>query len=86
MDMMHSEVSAHKGNRIRVTLNMAANVRLMDYANFVSYRNGQPHRCYGGHTRTSPVDIVVPYSGNWHVVIDLGGGSGFLKASVNVLR
>jgi hypothetical protein len=50
----------------------AANVRLMDSANFSAYRAGGRHRYFGGHATRSPVRLQVPAAGHWHVAIDLG--------------
>lgn len=51
----------------------AANVRLLDSANFNRYRQGAQHRYYGGLARTSPVRLTIPSAGHWYVVVDLQG-------------
>ncbi|HEY2415884.1 MAG TPA: DUF1883 domain-containing protein [Pirellulaceae bacterium] len=71
---------------IEVTLTNAANVLLMDSANFTSYQNGQAYRYYGGYVRTSPYKIRPPHQAHWHVAIDLGGAAGTVRASVRVIR
>ncbi|KQC11146.1 MAG: molecular chaperone Tir [Candidatus Cloacimonas sp. SDB] len=63
----------------------AANVKLMNSSNFNNYKNGRRHTYYGGYAKKSPVKIPVPSSGQWFVTIDLGGYSGTIKSSVNVL-
>ena len=74
------------GEIVEVTLvNNAANVRLMDSLNFSSYQSGKRHRFYGGYMKRSPAKLQIPHSGNWYVVIDLGGYSGIVKSSVRVL-
>lgn len=62
-----------------------ANVRLVDSANFSSYRSGLSHRYWGGHYSRSPIYLTVPHDGHWHVVIDLGGYGGSVRSSVRVL-
>lgn len=62
-----------------------ANVRLMDSSNYSNFRNGRRHAFYGGHAKRSPVRISVPRSGHWYVIIDLGGYTGTVRSSVNVL-
>jgi len=63
-----------KGSTIVVTLDKAANVRLMNSTNFNSYRNGRSHRYVGGGlVKTSPYRIVVPSSGSWYLTVDLMG-------------
>ena len=34
----------------------------------------------------SPIDLVVPYTGHWHTVIDLGGGSGTIRHSISIIK
>lgn len=63
----------------------AANVRLMDSSNYSNFKNGRRHTYYGGNAKRSPVRIPVPRSGHWYVTIDLGGYTGTLRSSVNVL-
>lgn len=63
----------------------AANVKLMDSTNFNNYKNNERHDYYGGHATKSPVKLEVPGSGHWYVSIDLGGYSGSVESSVNVL-
>lgn len=75
-----------KGQIVEVTLKgSAANVRLVDSPNFQSYKNGRRHKYYGGYVTHSPYRISVPNSGHWYVAIDLGGYSGRISSSVNVL-
>jgi len=76
-----------KGGEI-VEINLSgssANVKLMDSYNFSNYKNGRRHTYYGGHATRSPVRIPVPRSGHWYATIDLGGYSGTVRTSVNVL-
>lgn len=83
MDFLHSEVSVGPGQAVVVELDRAANVMVMDGPNFQRYRRGDAHRYYGGHASRSPVAVRPPI-GRWHVVIDLGGGSGRPSANVRV--
>lgn len=86
MRFLKTEINARAGNVVEVTLvGNAANVRLLDAPNFVSYERGQAHRYYGGYFTQSPVRIPVPSSGHWYVVVDLGGGAGSVRATVRVL-
>lgn len=85
MNYIHYEFDAGTSQSVQVELDKQANVRLLDSANFNSYRNGKNHKYYGGLARVSPVTIPIPYQGHWHVVIDLGGNAGTVRASVNVI-
>ncbi len=69
-----------------VTLSNAANVLLMDSANFASYRNNQAYRYHGGYVTVSPYRVRPPHSAHWYVVVDLGGAAGSVRASVRVVR
>ncbi len=74
-----------KGSTVVVTLSTGANVRLMDSTNFSNYRQGRPHRFYGGLAKVSPSRIVVPSTGHWYVTVDLVGlRASNVRASVNV--
>ena len=87
MNFQHYDLGHLSGGEIvQVTLSgKAANVQLMDSSNFSSYKRGKRCRYFGGHAKRSPVRIPVPHSGHWHVAIDLGGYSGTIRSSVNVL-
>lgn len=74
------------GEIVEVTLKgNAANVKLMNSSNFLSYKSGRQHTYYGGHVTSSPHNIPVPSSGRWFVTVDLGGYSGKVSSSVRVL-
>jgi hypothetical protein len=87
MNFTHYDLKRQKrGTVVRVTLRgSAANVRLMDSSNFSSYRNGRNHRYYGGLAKSSPVDLVVPRDGHWHVTVDMTGLGGTTRSSIEIL-
>jgi hypothetical protein len=84
MNFLHYELEVGPNNTIQVTLDKRANVRLLDDYNFQKYRSGQQHSYYGGLAKVSPVNLKAPNQGHWHLVIDLGGYSGTVHASVRV--
>lgn len=86
MNYLHYELDVSPDDVIEVTLDKQANVRLLDYSNYQNYKNGKDHKYYGGNAKVSPVRLRAPSSGRWHLVIDLGGYAGTVKASVNVVR
>jgi hypothetical protein len=86
MKFLHYEVDAGRDDIITVTLDKQANVKVMDAKNFRKYRTGQKHTCYGGLVKQSPANITPPRQGHWHVVVDLGGYTGTVRASVRVLK
>jgi Domain of unknown function (DUF1883) len=86
MHHLHYEIDANAGDVVEVVLDRAANVRLLDPANYEKYKRRQDFRnSGGGYVTVKPFRLTVPESGHWHVVIDLGGGAGQVKASVQLL-
>lgn len=85
MNHLNYEFDASEGDVAEVTLDRAANVLLMDSANYIDYKHGGSYRYYGGYATKSPVRMAVPTTGHWHVVIDLGGGAGQVRASARLL-
>jgi Domain of unknown function (DUF1883) len=84
MKFLHWEVDAVEGTVVRVDLDTQANVMLLDDSNFLSYRRGASFNYRGGLARRSPVRLVPPHPGRWHLIVDLGGYAGRLNASVSV--
>jgi hypothetical protein len=86
MDFVHYDLGQlDRGRIVQVSLNIAANVQLLDSTNFDLYRAGRDFRYFGGHITRSPATIAVPGPGHWHLAIDLGGGSGQLRTEIRVL-
>lgn len=85
MNYLHHEFDANPEDVIEVTLDRAANVQLLDASNFENYKDGRKYHYYGGYAKESPVRLSVPRSGHWHVVIDLGGGAGTVRASARIM-
>jgi hypothetical protein len=85
MEYLHYEFDASEGDVIEVTLDRAANVQLLDPENYENYKNGRGYRYHGGYATTSPVRFTVPRAGTWHVVIDLGGGAGRVRAAARLI-
>lgn len=86
MDFLHYEVDLDVGDVIEVTLDRQANVRVLDGTNFTSFRSGRRHSYLGGMAKRSPIRLVPPRAGHWHVVVDLGGYAGTVRAGVRVVR
>jgi hypothetical protein len=86
MNYLHYEFDLSAGDVVEVTLDKQANVRLMDPPNYAKYRNGQKHRYHGGLAQESPLKLPAPHEGHWHVVIDLGGYAGSVRASARALQ
>lgn len=85
MNFLHYEVEAGPDNVIQVSLDRQANVLLMDISDFQNYRSGRAYNYRGGLAKRSPLNLVAPHQGRWHVVINLGGYAGTVRASVRVI-
>lgn len=86
MNFIHNDLGLLGGDEVvEVTLDSAANVKLMDSSNFSNYRRGGKHQYFGGYVTRSPFRVAVPRSGHWHVAVDLGGHRGSIRAGVRVL-
>lgn len=85
MNYLHQELEAGPEDLIDVELDGQANVMLLDPTNFEHYRKGATFRYQGGLARNSPLRLVPPQNGKWHVVVDLGGYGGRVRAGVRVI-
>ena len=75
-----------RGTTIEITLRgSAANVQLLDSSNFQNYRSGRQYKYSGGLAHRSPVQLVVPRNGHWHVTVDLQGLRGQVRSSIRIL-
>lgn len=86
MHYLHYEFDVGENDVIEVILDKQANVRLMDDENYAKYVEGQVHSYYGGYAEYSPLKLRVPRAGHWHVVVDLGGYGGTVRATAHVLQ
>lgn len=86
MNYLHYEVHAGPGNIIKVRIDTRANVRLLDTLHYQKYKMGKPYEGSGGETDPPGREFRVQHKDVWHVVVDLGGKAGTVKAQVDVLR
>lgn len=86
MNFLHYDLQLNNDDVVEVTLDKQANVRLLDDLNFGQYKRGQRHSYFGGLAKVSPVKLRPPHGGRWHLVVDLGGHSGTVKASVRIIK
>ena len=86
MSFLHTEEYLNSGDGFEVSLDSQANVRLLDDSNFSNYRAGRAYRFSGGLALKSPIVLRVPHSGRWHLVVDLDGYRGNVRAGIAVLK
>lgn len=84
MKFLHWEFHSGPENVIRVELDKAANVQLLDDTNFSAFRRGGRYRYQGGYYKQTPVHLSPPTSGRWHVVVHLGGYAGTVRANASM--
>lgn len=86
MNYLNYDLELALDDVVVVTLDKQANVRLLDDLNYSKYSSGEKHQYFGGLANKSPVHIRPPHSGHWHLVVDLGGYPGTVKAAVKTLK
>jgi hypothetical protein len=85
MKFLHYDLSLGSSDLVEITLDKQANVRLLDDINFSRYKAGERYAFHGGLAQKSPIRLKPPRAGHWHLVIDLGGYAGSVRASVKVI-
>ncbi len=86
MNFLHTDFWGDADDVVLVTLDGQANVLLIDDANFPAYRQGRSFSYYGGWATRSPVRLSPPHHGHWHVVVDVGGYGGSVRAGVRIIK
>jgi hypothetical protein len=85
MNFLHTDFNGGPENVVVVTLDGQANVMLLDDLAFSSYRSGGRFTYHGGWAAKSPVQMRPPSIGHWHVVVDLGGRAGQVRAGIRIV-
>lgn len=85
MNYLHYVLDLDEGEAVEVTLDKAANVRLLDEVNYGRYKRGDRHEYRGGYAKVAPLVLEPPRPGRWHLVIDLGGYAGRVTAAVQTI-
>jgi hypothetical protein len=88
MEYLDSDIGHRESGDVAVvTLHgTESNVMLIEHHEMPTYRSGRGgYRYHGGHYKRSPARLAVPHAGHWHVVVDMGGFGGQVRASVEVL-
>ena len=86
LDFVHYDLGLlEEGTTVVVSLDAAANVCVLDHANFLYYQMDTSFKYLGGYITRSPYYAVIPQGGFWHVAIDLGGYEGRIGSSVKII-
>ena len=86
MNFLHTDFQGGPNDVVLVTLDHQANVMLLDDLAFSAYQSGGRFSYHGGWATASLVRLRPPSVGRWHVVVDLGGRSGRVRAGIRVVR
>jgi hypothetical protein len=85
VNFLHAEFRGGPQTTVVVTIDSQCNVMLLSDTDFAAYRSGLSFQYYGGWATPSRVHLVPPRYGHWHVVVDLGGRAGAVRAAVQVV-
>ena len=86
MNYLHYQVKAGPNRIVQVRLDKQAWVRFMDSLNYQKYVMRKPYKHLGGLCTRSPMEFRPPREDRWHVVVDLDGAAGEVKASVELIE
>ena len=86
VNFLHKREYANGGDVVVVDCSHQCNALVLNDTNFSAYRTHRPFKHYGGHYDRLPARIVVPHSGYWNMVLDLGGGVANIRYSMNILK
>lgn len=86
MSHIHSREYLNGGDIVHVDCSHQINVLVMDDINYSSYKRGGRFKYFGGFYERFPVDITVPNSNNWNVVLALPPGRrANIQYSINII-
>ncbi len=86
MNFLHYNFHLGANDIVEIVLDKQANVLLLDDLNFGKYKRGEKYTYHGGFVKSSPYRLRPPHVGHWNVVINLGGRTGTVNASVKILN
>lgn len=70
MKFIHRREVLHEGDLVIIYCSRLCNIRLMNDANFRSYKNGGRHTYHGRAFDRFPAKIRVPSDGAWNITLD----------------
>jgi len=70
MKFIHQREQLNEGDLVVIESSQPCNIRLMNDANFRSFKNGGRHGYHGGAFDRFPAKIRVPSSGFWNITFD----------------
>ncbi|MGR7890444.1 DUF1883 domain-containing protein [Klebsiella aerogenes] len=86
MSHIHSREYIEQGRVVHVECSHQINVMVMDDNAYSSFKRGSRHNYYGGFYTRFPVNIAVPHTGYWNIVLALPPGyRANIQYSIGVL-
>jgi hypothetical protein len=70
MKYIHQREHLNEDDIVVIECSQTCNIRLMNDANFRSFKNGGRHTYHGGAFDKFPAKISVPSTGFWNITID----------------
>lgn len=93
MKFIHQREHLNENDIVVIECSNTCNIRLMNDANFRSFKNGGRHTYHGGAFDKFPAKIVVPSTGFWNITLDTVTQRAIsvtrkpnLKHSIKILR
>jgi len=86
VEFLHYPVRVTPKDVVNISLSGKANVLFLDDLNYKKYVIGKPFNFRGGLSVKPKVRFTPAYKGLWHVVIDMKGLEGTVKAVVDIMR
>lgn len=86
MRFLHYTVRSGPDTIIQVNIDHRANIRLMDELNFHKYKLKKNYSFAGGLYDPPRAELRPSRQGEWHIVVDLEGLDGDVRAFVDLLR
>lgn len=71
MKYIHQREQLNEDDVVIIQSSQPCNIRLMNDANFRSFKNGGRHTYHGGAFESFPAKITVQSSGFWNITLDI---------------
>jgi hypothetical protein len=84
-DYLHKRLHLQQGQAVEIKIDRFAKVMLLTDANFEKYKRGRAFYYYGGSYRETPLIILPPRPGIYHLVIDLGRKADTARYSARII-
>ena len=84
MEFIHYQVRVFPHNKITVTVDKQANIKLLNNIMYERYRSGKNVKASLEFLDSGSTSFKVPYKGEWHIIVEHGNYQGEITARVDV--